>query len=304
MVNRGGIAVDRGVAFPAHLMARAPGLNPVGIKVGPANADLSALLPKHAEGLFRATTRQALINEIRLIIEEVDFDTFFLGAYSGSEDGVGSASFISHADPGWTEKYANGGMIDYDPRIEHCMDRSYPLIWDRAKFQDRRAYSQATIDMFEEAASYGIKAGIAVPIISHEGLLGVMGVSSSVNTSVASLVVPTIRGRIAILREYLSEILETKGGDRVLNEMQTNGLNGRPLSPREKEVIALAALGLSKQQIADRIRRSYSTVCAFQASAKAKLGSTTIAGAVARAIIGKVIEMPDGLRGRISSGPS
>lgn len=284
--------VERTVAFPGRLIGKAPILQPATFKAMPANDGLSALLPKHAEGLFRATTREELILEIRRIIGEVDFDTFFLGAYSGEVDGAGSASFFSFANPRWVEKYEREGLIDIDPRINHCMDRSYPLLWDWHDFQDLRKYSADTAHFAEEAASFGIKAGIAVPIISHVGLQGVFAVSSSVNATMASLAPPTIRGRIAILREYLTELVETRGGANAFSGDHADGLRGRLLSPREKQVIELAALGLTADDIAKRLKIAASTVRAFQLNAKTKLGAGSLAHAVAIALARKIIEMP------------
>ena len=107
------------------------------------------------------------------------------------------------------------------------------------------------------------------PILGKGGqLIGIVGVS------------------IEIGDPALSEAVRTLVGDGVRAARRT-----RSLSPREREVLALLARGLTGEQIAERLVLSPETVRTHIRNAREKLGASTRVEAVTMALLGREIQL-------------
>jgi PAS domain S-box-containing protein len=107
------------------------------------------------------------------------------------------------------------------------------------------------------------------PILDHDGrLLGMVGVS------------------IEIADPALAEAVRTLIGDGSRPSRRT-----RALSPREREVLALLARGLTGEQIAERLVLSPETVRTHIRNAREKLGASTRVEAVTMALLGREIQL-------------
>jgi PAS domain S-box-containing protein len=75
------------------------------------------------------------------------------------------------------------------------------------------------------------------------------------------------------------------------NRAPSTGRRSRSLSPREREVLALLARGLTGEQIAERLVLSPETVRTHIRNAREKLGASTRVEAVTMALLGREIEI-------------
>jgi DNA-binding CsgD family transcriptional regulator len=64
------------------------------------------------------------------------------------------------------------------------------------------------------------------------------------------------------------------------------------LSARQRQVLALAALGLTDREVAQRLVLSPRTVRHYLATARELLGAANTTHAVALALVGKMIQLP------------
>jgi PAS domain S-box-containing protein len=107
------------------------------------------------------------------------------------------------------------------------------------------------------------------PIVDDDGrLIGIVGVS------------------IEIGEPALAEAVRTLVGDGNRPQRRT-----RALSPREREVLALLARGLTGEQIAERLVLSPETVRTHIRNAREKLGASTRVEAVTMALLGREIQL-------------
>lgn len=253
--------------------------------------DVKDLLPKQAEGLFSATTNEEILAELGRLLLDIEFDSFIIGLYSKSgqdADGIPTASVMGKVAPAWLRRYEERGYLDVDPRIKHCIISPSLFTWD-----GRQTFEPAAAEMFEEAASFGIRAGISCPILTHEGFQGMFSVSTSYQVDREHLLAPAVRGRFLILRDYLSQLVITNSTQQL---KRTNNLLFDPdarLSAREAQALLYAALGLSLPEISDKIHLADSTVRLYLATAKARLGARNLKQAIALAVKHGLIPFPD-----------
>jgi PAS domain S-box-containing protein len=107
------------------------------------------------------------------------------------------------------------------------------------------------------------------PILAADGqLIGIVGVS------------------IEIGDPALAEAVRALVGDGARLHRRT-----RALSPREREVLALLARGLTGEQIAERLVLSPETVRTHIRNAREKLGASTRVEAVTMALLGREIQL-------------
>src|SRR5204862_7869021 len=106
------------------------------------------------------------------------------------------------------------------------------------------------------------------PIRDDGRLIGIVGVS------------------IEIGDPALAEAVRAFVGDGMRPQRRT-----RALSPREREVLALLARGLTGEQIAERLVLSPETVRTHIRNAREKLGASTRVEAVTMALLGREIQL-------------
>lgn len=252
---------------------------------------LSACLPKQAEGLFAARTNEELVAETGKLLAEIELDTFVIATYVKDDDDpaeVPSALVMGQCPLDWIERYNQKGYIDVDTRLASSLTQASPYLWDRTQFNGHEAE-----ELFEEAASYGIRAGISTALLNHEGYLGMFSASTSLNIGVSDLLTPIIRGRFLIVKDYLAELLSP--GNRTVvseaNELPDDELVD--LSPRQREILYWTASGYAPTKIADKLHISDSTVRAHLATIKTRLRVRKLGHAVARALKLRIIPFPD-----------
>jgi LuxR family transcriptional regulator, maltose regulon positive regulatory protein len=89
----------------------------------------------------------------------------------------------------------------------------------------------------------------------------------------------------AVMPDYVAKLLAVIGGDLSISALTDVALP-EPLSPREQEILALIAAGLTNQEIADKLIISLETVKKHTGNIYSKLNvrSRTKAAARARAL--------------------
>jgi PAS domain S-box-containing protein len=108
------------------------------------------------------------------------------------------------------------------------------------------------------------------PILDDQGrLIGVVGVSIEIGDPALA---EAVRANVASSNNH-------------------SGRRTRTLSPREREVLALLARGLTGEQIAERLVLSPETVRTHIRNAREKLGASTRVEAVTMALLGREIQI-------------
>jgi DNA-binding CsgD family transcriptional regulator len=169
----------------------------------------------------------------------------------------------------WVARYDRMTYFEIDPRVQNCLRHVTPFLWD-----SRRNYGPKADAFLKDAAQYGLRSGITLPLRSTTGENSMFGVNSSRAELPEDEALQLAVGRFAsYFHEWFFHNLRSQ---LVVFDMPVG--EG---SKRELEVLALAARGHSSKRIARELGISESTANYHIASVKQ--GSHT-AQAIAQAV--------------------
>jgi LuxR family quorum sensing-dependent transcriptional regulator len=173
---------------------------------------------------------------------------------------------------GWFDLYAGHAVVREDPVVARARRDPAPFTWAEIgdDLRDWRLGGSGP-SMLDLAARFGWTAGFVVPVHGHAGETGIVAFAGTTDLTDPA---PRIAVQTLSIVTYLH--LHT-----------LHGRSAQPdpgLTPREREVLAMLAAGLTDAQVAARAGISQRTVLAHVASAKERLGAATRAQAVAEAV--------------------
>lgn len=182
------------------------------------------------------------------------------------------AHILTHNWPAeWLEHYLREDYIDCDPLVRVMRTQYAPVAWTTAA--ESSATSNRCKLMFDELAQFKMKDGIAVPVVTLEGV--------TVSVSLAGEVVELDPREIGMLQ---LAAMHTVTRAMQLAEIAKSQVGRRELTLRERECIRWAALGKSEWEISQILGISEHTSEKHLLSAKSKLGAVNRVQAVAEAI--------------------
>jgi LuxR family quorum-sensing transcriptional regulator LasR len=152
-------------------------------------------------------------------------------------------------------------MVYVDPTVAHCTARSAPLIWSPELFATQEQQS-----MYEEARSYGLRAGITLPVHGPHQEVGMLCfVSDSNPVDEFWQHVNRALPNLLLLRDL---VLDTSR--RHLNNHVESLIP--KLTPREKECLKWTALGKSTWEISHILNCSEAVVNFHMKNIRGKFG--------------------------------
>ncbi|MGF6553476.1 LuxR family quorum-sensing transcriptional regulator LasR [Paraburkholderia youngii] len=180
--------------------------------------------------------------------------------------------------PAWRQTYDEQGMVHIDPTVAHCLSRSAPLIWTPEIFATPPQQA-----LYEEARSYGLGAGVTLPIHGPNQEAGMMcfvnddkpsdGFRRHVNAALPNLV---------LLRDLVI--------DTSKQHLDSHAQSLMPkLTPRERECLKWTARGKSTWEISHILSCSEAVVNFHMKNIRAKFGvNSRRAAAVIAAQLGLI----------------
>jgi len=149
----------------------------------------------------------------------------------------------------WRQTYDKEGLAHIDPTVEHCMTRAAPLIWSPGIFA-----TTAQRSMYEEACSYGLRAGVTIPIHGPNQEAGMMCfVNDSSSTDEFQRHVNAALPNLVLLRDLVIDTSQ--------RHLETHAQTLLPkLTPRERECLKWTARGKSTWEISHILNCSEAVV--------------------------------------------
>ncbi|RKT22674.1 LuxR family transcriptional regulator [Paraburkholderia sp. RAU2J] len=180
--------------------------------------------------------------------------------------------------PAWRQTYDKEGLVHIDPTVEHCMARAAPLIWSPAVFS-----TAAQQSMYEEARSYGLRAGVTVPIHGpnqEAGMMCFVNDSSSIDDFQRH--VNAALPNLVLLRDLVIDTSQ--------RHLDTHAQTVLPkLTPRERECLKWTARGKSTWEISHILNCSEAVVNFHMKNIRTKFGvNSRRAAAVIAAQLGLI----------------
>ena len=245
-------------------------------------------IPPVLDPLVRAAECGAdLVPVIQSITRSFGFDTFMYGMCTSLRPDHESRMFVFTTAPmEWVIRYDQMAYIEVDPRILLLWDSTLPLVWDQRTVRGGGAKTEAFLD---DALNYGIASGVCMPLGDEVGTR----VNIALNSTMLEideprrLAISRSLGDIVLLAHYFHELFMKS----VVRQGIQSRFTGRPLSQRERECLALAARGMTTEDIGFKLGIGSRTVQFHFDSIRSKLAVANRQEAVARAIKGGLISI-------------
>jgi DNA-binding CsgD family transcriptional regulator len=229
--------------------------------------------------LSSASSTDALREAMSQAAAGLDLSCF---AYLSMSDKAGSqAELISSYPSAWTTHYLQRHYERIDPVINLALRRPEPFEWGLGVEPLASFGSQ---ELFEEAASFGIRYGFTIPIHNDSGPVAAVTFAANERQPQFDR---TIRKHARVL-QLMAMYFHAHAQGAI---SRNRAIAGTSLSPRETECLEWAAQGKSAWEIGTILGISRHTVATYLENAKTKLGVRTIVQAVASVTASKLIKM-------------
>ena len=180
--------------------------------------------------------------------------------------------------PGWVKHYFEQHHFDADPVMAYCAQHVVPMCWSDLSLEPG---SQAE-RMMHEAAGFGLRDGVTMPLHSPQGELGILSFAVDAAPDQARLTCQNALVQIQMVVGYLHEAVRRVSGLH-------NG-DGLGLTAREIECLRWAADGKTSAEIVQLLGLSESTANFHLNNAMRKLDVVNRQHAVAKATLQGLIQ--------------
>jgi LuxR family quorum-sensing transcriptional regulator LasR len=199
--------------------------------------------------LSNAPTESLWQRKMFSIAADLGFEQVLFAVLKNKTKPLEEAYIRSNYSKAWRTTYDNQKLGYIDPTVRYAMLHSKPLFWTPNTFIQQREK-----DLYEEAQSHGLKAGVVFPIHGVNGEFGMITFASARLASKRTQdEILEVLPELSLFRDYVYEtsIPYTKNY-RAENEVH--------LTPREFEVIKWVKEGKSSWEIGKILGCSEATV--------------------------------------------
>ena len=129
------------------------------------------MLPGGYTAVLQARDREEFRTEVVRFTQRLGFET--VSAITIIDRGLGQSDFITidNTPSDFSVTYGDPALQRRDPVMQHCKRNSVPIIWDQGTY-----VGSGAPELWEEQASFGYHAGIAMALHLPEGLHFQLGV--------------------------------------------------------------------------------------------------------------------------------
>ncbi|CDX38753.1 LuxR family transcriptional regulator [Mesorhizobium sp. SOD10] len=185
----------------------------------------------------------------------------------------GKPRLISNYPQRWTAHYLSNHYHAIDPVIARAQGCQCPFLW--GLHYSRTGLSDFEQKLFDEAAAFGIRCGLTIPILDKRGNVAAMSFAADGLSPALLRVSERYQEAFRFMATCFHICVRRKlSADRVVNGVQ--------LTPREYECLEWAAQGKSARDIASIVGIRRRTASFHLENARKKLGLRTRMQAVAQ----------------------
>jgi DNA-binding CsgD family transcriptional regulator len=251
------------------------------VKIGKVALPRTPYTPKRLLPLIEAAgAAEGLEPVLTQIVKELGFDSFMFGMSACPTVNHESQCYCYTTLPiEWVMRYDQMDYIEIDPRVLKTRDSALPLVWDSLS---ERGVDKETDAFLDDAVLHGVASGFAFKFDDVHYVRGLMALNSTalVIDDANRAEMGEMLGDILLLGTYFHEILR-RG---VIEEGISPLARGAPLSQRQRECLAMAARGLTTEDIAFKLNISARTAQYHFDCIRTKLSAANRQEAVARAL--------------------
>lgn len=214
----------------------------------------------------------------RFHCRQLGFDNFVYALRIPTHFSASRLILIDGYPSSWVNHYFTQAYFKVDPVMDYCARHIVPIQWHNMVIEP----TSMSAKMMNEAAEFGLKVGITMPIHGSNGELGILSFTLNRTVTAGYEVTQYALPYIQLLAAYLHEAVRRVSG---LNE----DAGKLQLSSREQECLRWVADGKSSWEIAKILSLSERTVNFHLNNAVLKLDSSSRQHAVVKAVLQKLI---------------
>lgn len=214
------------------------------------------------DAIDRANTPGEVANLLAKEIEQAGFHAYLIIGLPESQTSSNNSfkhRILAKGWPiGWTELYVKEGLAAFDPVPRYAAQTMDPFVWSKAPYDPVR--EQRAEYVMKRAVDFQLAEGFCVPIHTDDGPGSVVSLGGERPELTRS-----IRSAMHLISLYSFH--------RMKSLLKTKKINDRVLSPRERDILAWIATGLTSAAVAEKLGLSETTVLTHITSAQRKLNS-------------------------------
>jgi LuxR family quorum-sensing transcriptional regulator LasR len=191
-----------------------------------------------------------------------------------------NAFLVSNYPRAWRDHYDAHRLAYVDPTVAHCLSSNLPIVWRPEIF-----HGPAQRALYDEACTYGIRAGVTLPIHGPGGEFGVISFACDVDPDGKfERAIKEAMPDLCLIRDYAFESSLHLSTPKPTLEVAPK------LTRRELEVLKWVMAGKSSWEISRITNCSEATVNFHMANVRQKFNVNTRQQAVVKAIsLGMII---------------
>lgn len=206
---------------------------------------------------------------------QMGFDDFIYALRIPTQFSESRVVVINGYPDAWLERYWEQDYAQHDPVVAFCSQRTLPVLW-KDLMMDKHSLSAKVMN---EAAEFGLKAGVSMPVHSPQGEMGILSCtldncSQKSNRELIQEAVPYVQLMASHLHEAVRRVLALAGTE-----------SREPLTFREQECLRWAADGKTSWEISQLLGISERTVNFHLNNSMIKMDVCNRQHAIARAIL-------------------
>jgi DNA-binding CsgD family transcriptional regulator len=179
---------------------------------------------------------------------------------------------------GWVKRYFEKAYFDVDPVMGWCVKHVVPLLWSNLTLEP----GSLAQTMMHEAAEYGLRDGVTMPVHSPQGELGILSLSVNAPPPEARLIAEKNLPYVQLLASQLHQAVR-----RISGLMEDDDST---LTARERECLSWAADGKTSGEIAQILEITERTVNFHLNNATQKMDAISRQHAVSKAALKRMIQ--------------
>jgi LuxR family transcriptional regulator, activator of conjugal transfer of Ti plasmids len=191
--------------------------------------------------------------------------------------GTGTPTLISSYPKSWTDRYFRLGYQQLDPVVHRARSENALFSWGGEASSPKGTREQRRF--FDEAMTFGIRAGITVPIRAGFGCTAAFTLATSDREPQAKRLVADRRDVLQLVGLYFHAHITARP-----EVVSTGPSGGGELTQRERQCLAWTAQGKTVADIAVLVEIAPRTVVFHLENARRKLDAASIAQCVAEAL--------------------
>lgn len=221
-----------------------------------------------------ASSMEALKTLTERYCKHLGFDHFVYALRIPTQLSDARLIMIDGYPAAWVAHYFAQSYYDVDPVMAYCAENVMPIEWHKLPLDKESASAR----MMQDAAKFGLKSGVTMPLHGPNGELGILSFSINCADDTALAITKRALPHLQMIAIHLHDAIKCIHG---LNK----SLDKPKLSKRELECLRWVGDGKSSWEIAQILNLSARTVNFHINNATTKLDATSRQHAATKAVL-------------------